>query len=172
MVHIFDVDNTVIRHTSAWYFLLIALRMKLVHISQLRRLPIEYFRYRIGRPDVDFVEKSCKYFVNIDMNALVQCSCTTFANYIKPNIFTEIGDKIRSIQTAGEKVIFASSSLNLLIEPLEKYFGIEGSLSTELEFHEGRTTGALVGGSMFGVKKRDRVIKWLNSNNIKLEYSV
>ncbi|MDR2730026.1 MAG: HAD family phosphatase [Treponema sp.] len=169
MVHIFDVDNTIIKHTSAWYFLRVAIRMNLIHISQLRRFPIEYFWYKLGRPNMDFVEKSCKYFANIDMNTLVQCANTTFTDYIKPNIFTKIAEKISSLQRSGEKVIFASSSLGLVIDPLEKYFGIEGSIATELEFRDGMTTGGLVGSSMFGAKKKDGVLNWLEYNNIKLD---
>jgi HAD superfamily hydrolase (TIGR01490 family) len=169
MVHIFDVDNTVIKHTSAWYFLRVAIRMNLIHVSQLRRFPIEYFWYKLGRPNMDFVEKSCQYFADIDINALVQCAYTAFTDYIKPNIFKEMSDKISSLQRSGEKVIFASSSISLIIEPLEKYFCIEGSLATKLEFREGRTTGGLVGSSMFGTKKKDGVLNWLESNNIKLD---
>jgi len=169
MVHIFDVDNTVIKRTSAWYFMRIAIKRNLIHISQLRRLPIEYLRYKLGRPDMDFVEKSSKYFAGIDMDALVQCAYITFTNYIKPNIFKEMAEKINSLKHSGEKVIFASSSLSLLIDPLEKYFGIEGSLATRAEFREGRTTGALIGSSMFGTKKKDGVLNWLERNNIKLD---
>jgi HAD superfamily hydrolase (TIGR01490 family) len=169
MVHIFDVDNTVIKHTSAWYFLRVAMKMKLVHISQLRRFPIEFFWYKLGRPNMDFVEKSGKYFANISMDALVQCADITFADYIKPNIYKEMADKINSLRRSGKKVIFASSSLSLIIKPLEQYFGIEGSLATEPEFRDGRTTGALIGSSMFGTNKKDGVLNWLGRNNNKIE---
>jgi len=169
MTHIFDVDDTVIKNTSTWYFLRAAMKMKLVRLSQIRRLPLEYFKYKIGRPDMDFVEKSCKYFVNISKAALDQCADATFKNFMMPNIFTCISEKIRSIQNAGEKVIFASSSLKLIIEPLAKYFNIDCFLSTELEFKDGKTTGALVGRSMFGVNKKNGVVNWLKQNNISLD---
>jgi len=169
MTHIFDVDNTVIKHTSAWYFLRVALKMKLIRIPQLRNFPMEYLLYKMGRPNMDFVEKSCKYFANIGKDDLVECAYKTFAEYIKPNIYFDMAEKISSLKRSGEKVIFASSSLSLLIEPLEQYFGIEGSLATELEFKDGKTTGALVGNSMFGSKKKDGVLNWLERNNIKLE---
>jgi HAD superfamily hydrolase (TIGR01490 family) len=163
VVHIFDVDNTVIRKTSAWYFLREALSTGLIRFSQISRLPYELIKYKLGKPDMDFIEKSVKCLANIEQDALVQCAHNTFIRYIKPNIYTNISKRIR--ETDG-KVIFATSSLDIIIRPLEEYFGIGGSLATRLEFKEGKTTGKLTGGSLFGSKKKDAVLDWLTQNNI------
>jgi phosphoserine phosphatase len=67
----------------------------------------------------------------------------------------------------GEKVIFATSSFYTIIQPLERFFGIEGSLASMLEFRDGRTTGRLTGNSLFGAKKKTAIETWLGENNIQ-----
>jgi HAD superfamily hydrolase (TIGR01490 family) len=169
MVHIFDIDDTVIRKSSAWHFLFEALKDGHVRFSQVCGLPLELVKYKLGRPDTDFIEKAVTRLAGLGKDGLERAAETCFERRIKPNIYTEAARLIREAQQRGEKVIFATSSLRDIVWPLERFFGIEGSIAAELEFQDGMTTGRLVGNSYFGPKKKAAVVEWLERNGLSVE---
>ena len=169
MVHIFDIDKTIIKRTSAWYFLRQALSDRVIRYSQIKNLPAEWVKYKLGRPDMDFIDKAVTQLAGIEAGALLQTAETCFRHRIKPNIYTGAARLIREAQEKGGQVIFATSSLRIIIQPLEKFFGIKNSLASDLEFNGGTTTGRLTGGSLFGIKKKTAVEAWLEENSIRPE---
>ena len=167
MIHIFDIDDTVIKRSSAWYFLREAMKDGIIRFSQVRGLPLEWLKYKLGYPNLDFVEHAVKRLAGIERDTLERVAGTCFERRIKPNIYTDAERLIREAQKRGEKVIFATSSLRAIVQPLECFFGIEGSLAGELEFVNGITTGRLVGDSYFGLKKKIAAQAWLDRNGLR-----
>jgi HAD superfamily hydrolase (TIGR01490 family) len=166
MIHIFDVDDTIIKRTSMWYFLLEAFKDRLVRFSQIRRLPVDWVKYKLGVPDMDFIENTVKKIAGIDKEKFEKTAEACFQKRIKKQIYKEAAALIREAQGRGEKVIMATSSIDIVIRPLERFFNIEGSLATELEFADGKTTGSIAGVSFFGAKKKDAALEWLGRNKI------
>ena len=166
MIHIFDVDYTVIKKPSAWYFLLEALHKGIISISQIRQLPFEWIRYKLGRPNMDFIEDAVKHLAGIEEKTLEQTAHACFERRIKPNIYTGAAQLIREAVERGERVILASSSLSALIQPLERFLNIEGSIASVLEFHDGKTSGRLAESSLFGPRKKTAVETWCAANNV------
>ena len=169
MVHIFDVDDTIIKNTSMWYFLLEALKLRVIRFSQIRRLPVEWFKYKLSCPDMDFIENTVKNLAGIEKSALEDIAVACFERSIKKRIYTGAQKLIREALHRGQRVIFATSSIDIVIRPLERFFGIEETLATKLEFRDGRTTGSLVGNSMFGLKKKTGVEAWLQQKDLHPE---
>jgi HAD superfamily hydrolase (TIGR01490 family) len=165
-VHIFDVDHTIVRKTSTEYFVQMALKEKIIRVSQVRHLFIDWVKYRLAFPDNDFIENTVKKLAGIEKTALERVSADCFKKRIKPNIYTGTKSIIDEALKNGEKVIFATSSFDFIIKPLEQFFGIEGSLACQLEFSQGKTTGNLVGYSFFGPKKKMAVQAWMESNAV------
>ena len=165
-VHIFDVDQTVVRKTSAEYFVQMALKEKIIRFSQISPLLIDWIKYKLAFPNNDFIENAVKRLAGIQKEALERISDDCFEKRIKKNIYTEAKKIIEDLLKNGERVIFATSSFDFIIRPLEKYFGIEGSLACQLEYSQGITTGKLVGYSFFGPKKKTAATAWLESNGI------
>jgi len=169
MIHIFDIDDTIIKRTSIWYFLREALKDKTIRLTQIIRLPFYWLKYKMGVPDFDFIENTVINLAGIEKSALERIAEICFENSIKKVIYAGAERLIREAQGRGERVIFATSSIDIAIRPLERFFGIEGSLASELEFRDGRTTGYLVGESFFGEKKKTAVMAWLERNSLKSE---
>ena len=161
MVHIFDVDHTVIRKTSAWYFLREAVGAGVIRLSQIYTLPFELIRYKLGNPNMDFIETAVKKMEGVNKTDLERIAQTCFDKRIRPNIYAGAAALIREATGRGEKVIFATSSFDVIIQPLEHFFGIEGSLASRLEFSGGKTTGRVAGNSLFGPEKKKAVEAWL-----------
>ena len=166
MIHIFDVDYTILKRPSAWYFLCEALNDGIISLSQIRYLPLAWMRYKIGHPNMDFIEDVVKHLAGIEKNVLEQTAEACFERRMKPDIYTGAAKLIRGAIARGEKVLFASSSLFTLIRPLEHFFGIEGSLASTLEFHDGKTSGRLAEDSLFGPRKKIAVETWCAENHV------
>ena len=169
IVHIFDVDYTVLRKTSAQYFLRVALREKYIRFSQIYHLPLEWIKYKIASPDMDFIESTVKKLSGLKKSDMENISEVCFEKYAKKNIYSESAKLIREALNKGQKVIFATSSFDFIIKPLENFFGIEGSLATRMEYSDGITTGNLSGYSLFGVKKKTAALEWMKNNGIKAQ---
>jgi len=169
MIHIFDVDHTVVRKTSTEYFLNIAMKEKIISFSQIKSLPLEWLKYKLALPDVDFIEKTVKKLKGIKKDDLDRVSQICFEKRIKPNVYTGAAQLIRDAQAKGEKVIFATSSFDFIIKPLEHFFNIKGSLACQLEYSDGMTTGNLVGFSFFGQKKKTAAQNWMEKYSIRAE---
>jgi HAD superfamily hydrolase (TIGR01490 family) len=166
MVHIFDVDHTVIRKTSAWFFLREAVNASLVRLPQIYTLPFEFIRYKLGKPNMDFIEKTVKKMAGINKGDLERIAQTCFEQQVRPNIYAGAAALIREATGRGEQVIFATSSFDVMIQPLEDFFIILFSLASRLEFSGGKTTGRLAGHSLFGQKKKEAVEIWLKQRGI------
>jgi HAD superfamily hydrolase (TIGR01490 family) len=169
VLHIFDVDSTVIKNSSAWYFLREAVKTGVIRVSQIYKLPFELLRYKLGRPNMDFIEEAVRHMSGIDRAVLEQTAENCFRRYMQPNIYTGAAYLIREALKQGERVIFATSSFHTLIRPLEQYFGIEGSIASMLEFKDNITTGRITGNSCFGNKKKAAAENWLAQNSIDPE---
>jgi HAD superfamily hydrolase (TIGR01490 family) len=144
----------------------LALKEKIIKFSQVSPLLIDWIKYKLAFPNNDFIENTVKRLAGIDKNALECVSAACFKKLIKPNIYIGVKNIIEELLKNGEKVIFATSSFDFIIKPLEDFFGIEGSLACQLEYSHGKTTGNLVGYSSFGPKKKTAAIAWMESNGI------
>ena len=169
MTRIFDVDHTVVRKTSAEYFVTMAMKEGIIHFSQICRLPFDWIRYKLARPDNDFIEQTVKKLSRIKKSDLDRIAEDCFLKRIKPNIYKGAADLIQDSLKKGERVIFATSSFDFIIKPLETFFGIQGSLASEMEYSNGVTTGNLVGYSFFGKKKKTAAQAWMERNSIRPE---
>ena len=149
-----------------WHFLRIAMKNRIIQFYKIRRLPVDWVRYKMKSPDTDFIEAVVKNLAGIEKDALVNTADDCFQKRIKGAIFTGAQKLIAEAQKRSERVIFASSSFDIVLSPLERFLGIDGVLACELEFIDGKTTGRLVGSSLFGVKKKTVVQAWLQKNNI------
>jgi len=168
-VHIFDVDRTVVKKTTAQYFILTAIKEKILRYSQISNLPIELIKYKLSHLDQNFIENTVKKLAGIKKSDLERVSEICFNKYIKQNIYCGAAQMIRSAQDKNEKVIFATSSFDFIIKPLENFFGIEGSLASKMEYKDGITTGNLDGYSVFGPKKKIASLEWIAHNGINLK---
>jgi phosphatidylglycerophosphatase C len=62
-------------------------------------------------------------------------------------------DRMRWHQSRGHRVVLASASLELLVEPWARAAGVGDVLATRLEVRDGRLTGRLDGPNCYGAEK-------------------
>jgi HAD superfamily hydrolase (TIGR01490 family) len=165
-VHFFDVDHTLLRGSTSRYFLAEALKGGILSFRQLRQLPLEWLRYKAGRIRGDFIETAFKRLAGIDRRALEDLARLCFERRVKARLYREGLGLIAALRRRGETVWFASSSPRTLLEPLEEFFAVEGSIASVPEFAGGKTTGRLSGRAPFGPEKLAAVKGWLEERSI------
>jgi HAD superfamily hydrolase (TIGR01490 family) len=163
-IHIFDVDYTIVKKSTSYYFLLQGLREGIFTIKELSRLPLEWLKYVLGFVDPDFIKNSIQFLAGVEQTKLENLAERAFELRIKRNIFIEGARRIKEIKSRGENVYFATSSFYTLIHPLEVYLGIKESIASNLEFADGKLVG-IAGSAAFGHGKKDAVAAWLEKNN-------
>ncbi|MDR2376445.1 MAG: HAD-IB family hydrolase, partial [Treponema sp.] len=165
-VHFFDVDHTLLRSSTSRYFLLEALRQRVITFRQLRQLPLEWLRYKAGRARQDFIEIAVKRLAGLERRVVEDLARVCFEDTIKANLYREGLYLIGEIRRRGEAVYLASSSLKTLLEPLERFLAVDGSLASVLEFSDGLSTGGLSGKALFGPNKLEAVRDWLEERAV------
>ncbi|MDR1099062.1 MAG: HAD-IB family hydrolase [Treponema sp.] len=169
MIHIFDVDYTLVQKSTSWYFLLEALEKRVIRFGQIWGLSFEWLRYKAGFPKQHFIEDAVKHLAGIDREVLEGLAESCFTRRLRPNIYTEGAKLIAELQSRGETVLFATSSFYTILRPLERFLGIRETIASTLEFVEGKTSGRLTEASPFGKNKKNAVSAWLGERNIPPE---
>jgi HAD superfamily hydrolase (TIGR01490 family) len=168
-IHLFDVDYTILRKSTAYYFLLAGLKGGVFSLSRLGNLPVEWLRYKFGSIHHDFIEKAVTHLAGIDERDINTLAVSCFEHSIKPHLYAEAIVLIQDLRQKGEEVRLATSAFSHLIQPLERFLGLEPSIASVLEFAGGKTTGGIDGKALFGQNKKGAVETWLTGRNIPRE---
>ena len=160
-VHIFDIDHTLIKGSTAFYFLIEALRKKQLSLKSLLGLPFQWFLYKLAIIDPEFIENQIHFLKGIKEETIRKLNEEAFKLYTKKNIFKEACELIEGLKKKGNRIIFATSSFNVIIDPLMDFFKINEALSSNLEVVDGKCTGKITGEALFANKKLTAVASWL-----------
>jgi len=108
-------------------------------------------------------ERMYPFLKNVAKSDLESLAARIFTERFLPKIDAAVMDRIAAIKQSGERVIIASSSFRIILEPLAQHLGIATMITNELEFADGFTTGRVSGEPAFGEGKKNRVLEYLGS---------
>ncbi len=91
----------------------------------------------------------------------------TLAGLVQPWALEALDEHRRQ----GRKLVLATTSPHDLVDPLSAALGFDGTIATRYEEREGRYTGRLVGGFVWGPGKRREVKRWAEEHGIDLAAS-
>jgi len=168
-IHIFDIDHTLIKQSTARIFLREALKRKLITLPQLIHLPLKSLLYKYALIDPQFIEKETRILADYPEETILEVSREAFNNFGRDLLFIDGILLIRKLQAKEARILFATSSFDVLIQPVLHFFGLKESVATRLEFVDGKTTGRTLGDAPFGENKKRAVEIWLAENQIPLE---
>lgn len=163
-LHFFDVDHTVTRHSTGLNFLYQGIKMGVLPIGPLITAPLLYWRYRIGRMDPRTIKQEIPSLRGLKREELEHIADRCFAERIKMDIFPEAEERIRDLKQRGHEVVFATLSVDLIVEPLAEYLGIIDAVTSSFEFSSDGCTGRFEGGPIFNLEKRDQVLKYVEKS--------
>jgi HAD superfamily hydrolase (TIGR01490 family) len=153
---LFDVDHTLIKRSTGEYFLAEAYRRRLVPLSMLVSAVGLYFRYFFGKLEWNTSDVVIDGFRGIPRGQFLSVAEAAFAKYRQDALCAKLLSVIAEYKSAAVPVYLASSSVDLFIQPLADYLGVDGLVASELEFVDDIATGGIVNGPAFGEEKLNR----------------
>jgi HAD superfamily hydrolase (TIGR01490 family) len=166
-MHIFDVDHTLVSGSSGYHYIVTAVREKVVSPSVILSLPIVYLRYRIGKLKPSHLQQELPQLCGIDRKILEDVAMVAYERKLRPALFEEAADFIKALHDSGEEVVLATSSIDIIVEPLAETLDISTIISSSAEFDsENRCTGRFLDAPIFGEQKKQKVFDFLAERNI------
>lgn len=158
---LFDVDHTITRHSTVSRFMMQAIARGLVPWRFAAALPWYSLTYRLGLlsfKDHDEAFPSLRGASRADLETL---AAETFERRVRGDLNPKVELLIRSRLAAGRRVVFATSSLDIIVAPLAAHLGVRDVIATKLEFENGVATGRVAGRPLFWDEKRRRVLAFI-----------
>lgn len=166
-IHIFDIDHTLIKESTASCFLRYGLKNRLFTLWQLLEFPLQWMRYRIGTLEKALETREFPMINGLPEETFFSAARNAFEQLAKPKIYQEALNLIADLRRQGRRIIFATSSCHFLVKPLADYFGVSEVIATRLERDNCHFTGRFQGPVMLGDKKRTAVEAYLRDNQLE-----
>jgi len=155
-----DVDRTVLRRSSGRHFLMLGVRRGLFPASSLLYLPIVYLRYWFGRLDSEGFTWEFPI-----LRGKTRSELEELAAYSQTRLIAEIYPQARALierlRASGRRVVFATSSLDLIVSPLARHLQLDDLLASRLQFVDGVATGRFEGPPLLKEEKKRRVLEYI-----------
>ncbi len=107
--------------------------------------------------------------IGIKKEFLEDIAYENFIKYIKPSLYPDAVDYIKKLKDEGKRIIFASSSMEIVLKPLTDYLGVDDLIATKIAFDNNLCQGCFAGTPAFRNEKKKLVLDYAENNNIDLD---
>ena len=152
-IAVFDVDHTITRHSTGRRLIECGRNAGLYGIRDLLRLPRIYLHYRAGTIQMSHLVGTIERLKGHTREHLEKLARECFDQRVVRDIMPGALELIAAHKERGDTVILATSSLDLVIQPIAEMLKIKHVLATKLEFRDDVSTGGLEGLPCFGPVK-------------------
>ncbi|MCG8480745.1 MAG: HAD-IB family hydrolase, partial [Spirochaetales bacterium] len=164
--HIFDVDHTLTRHSTGRRFAQAGVKMGLFARRHLLSMPWFYLRYRLGHLRLEDVTREIRVLRGLTRDELAEIALSAWRTHIMRDLYGEATRYIRSLVDQGRRVVLASTTFDIILEPLARELGVHDTISSVLQFERDRATGWLLGGPCYAEEKARRIDVFLGDRGI------
>jgi HAD superfamily hydrolase (TIGR01490 family) len=168
-IDFFDVDNTITSSSSGARFITMAIRKGVLPVKLLFILPYYSFTYRLGLLRLKAYADGFPYLKGVSKADLESIAHESFETKLRADIFPEAVALIGEKKRAGERVALATSSLDIIVEPLARFLGVTDVIATTLEFDNAICTGRIQGKPLFRREKQKRVLEFIAEAGVSAE---
>jgi HAD superfamily hydrolase (TIGR01490 family) len=165
-IDFFDVDHTIIRASSGARFIATAIRQGIFSRALLFILPWYSFTYRLGVLRIGNYQNEFPLFRGLSRDALRRIAEDNFHGSLRKDIYPQAAALIAKLSASGRRIYLATSSLDLIVEPLARHLGVDGVIATSLEFHGDVCTGRYAGEPLFHGGKMIRVRRFISESKV------
>jgi HAD superfamily hydrolase (TIGR01490 family) len=160
-IDFFDVDHTITRRSSGGRFIALALRRGLLPLRLVVLFPFYSLQYRLGLYKPKDVAESFPYLRGLPRATLEEIARESFVSRLRGDVYEGAAALIAERRGAGRRVALATSSVDIIVEPLARHLGVDDVLATVLEFRDGICTGRVMGKPMFRAEKMEGVLAFI-----------
>ncbi|MCG8402810.1 MAG: HAD-IB family hydrolase [Firmicutes bacterium] len=164
--HVFDVDHTLTRHSTGRRFAQAGVKMGLFSRRHLLSMPWFYLRYRLGHLSLEDVTREIRVLRGRTRQELGEIVLAAWHDHIKRDLYGEATQYVRSLVDRERRVVLASTTFDIILEPLARDLGVHDTISSVLQFEHDRATGWLLGGPCYAEEKARRIGVFLADRGI------
>ena len=165
----FDVDHTITRKSTAISFLLLLIKKNYLPISILKSVPLVCLNYKYGKMNEKHFNRKIPELVGIKREFFEEIAHENFIRYIKPSLYPGAVDYIKKLKDDGKRIVFASSSMEIVLRPLADFLGVDDLIATRISFENNLCCGCFEGTPVFRNEKKKQVLDFARDNSIDLE---
>jgi HAD superfamily hydrolase (TIGR01490 family) len=161
-IDFFDVDHTITRRSSGSRFISLAMRKGLLPLRLLFVFPFYSLQYKLGVYRPREYSEGFPYLAGMTRTSLEAIARESFESKLRGDVYGGAVSLIAERRSAGRRVALATSSVDIIVEPLARHLGVDDVLATVLEFRDGVCTGRIAGQPMFRAEKMSRVMEFIS----------
>ena len=166
----FDVDHTITRTSSGARYIMLAIRKRVLPLRLLFIVPYYSMTYRLGMFRLRNYSGGFPYLKGLRRDTLESIAHESFEAHLKDDVFPQAVALIKERQSAGRRVVLATSSVDIIVKPLAEYLGVKEVIATTLEFTDGVCTGQVIGGTpLFRAEKRRHVEEFVSASGARMQ---
>lgn len=165
----FDVDHTITKKSTAISYLMLLIKKNYLPISILRSVPLVCLNYKYGKMNEKHFNRKIPELIGIKKEFLEEVARENFEKYIKPSLYPGAVDYIKKLKDEGKRIIFASSSMELVLRPLTEYLGVDDLIATKIAFEDNLCQGCFAGTPAFRNEKKKLVLDFAKDNGLDLD---
>jgi len=170
-LHIFDVDNTIVRGQSQRLLLSYLYKQKMIGRIFYLRVMIWFIAYKfnIARDPKKVIDYAYSFLNGKNIIEIDRLASEFFEKVLKKNIYFGARELIEHLHTEDVTLILVSNSPSIVVKFLAEYLKVQAYFCTELEIINGIYTGKVRGELMYGESKRKTVLEYVKNNGYTLE---
>ena len=168
MLHIFDIDKTILNTSTVKDTLFSGIQRGVIPASILIYIPYYFILFGLTGVKEKHFSKPRRFLTGLSEKDLNSTASQLFKSKFRKTVFPEIEELIRGLQSKGEEVIIASASFKFILKPLAEELGINRIICTELEFENGISSGRIKGLPAFKEAKHLRTQSYIKSIGAEL----
>src|SRR5215212_2659377 len=137
-----DVDGTLLAETTTYLFARVLRRRGMIKRSFILRAMYHGLQHRFGRLDYGrLVAFGLRSIARVPLAELEKIAEDNFAEFVRPRLYEGVADHVAALRSRGTAVVLVSSSPAIVLEPLSRYLGCTGTVTTPVRIEKGQLAG-------------------------------
>ncbi len=167
---IYDMDKTVTRYATYNRFLLhLATRQSQWRLFLIPFLPVGLAAYALKYWNRDQLKEFSQGLLlgrQIDKAKSQPHIDSHAAHVVKNNILPQALAQIKADKSAGYRLVLATASYRLYVEPIAAALGFDDVIATDLSEQDGKVQAQIQNGNCYGEVKLDKIKQWMKAQHL------
>jgi HAD superfamily hydrolase (TIGR01490 family) len=170
---ILDLDGVIVNGQSQQIFLNYVFRKKIVGLFFYCRIYLWFVFYKLGliKNPKKIMEYAFSFLQNREVKEVDRIVEEFFDEVLYEFIFSEIIVIINEHKSKNRELLIVSNAVDILVKRVALFLEISNYVCTRLEVVNGKFTGRIVNGIVYGKNKVNYTKEFIKKNNLNLNNS-
>jgi HAD superfamily hydrolase (TIGR01490 family) len=173
-IAIVDVDGTLIEGQIQQGLINFLFKKKRIGVVYMIKLNLWFILYKLHlNSNVKYIfEFGLRYLKDRDVKEIDLLVEEYIKEVVEKKIFSRSVELVSKLRADGYNVVLLSTAVDVLIRRVSSIFGADDFLCTRLEIMDGRYTGHILGGIVYGEEKVEIIKQYIQSKSYALSEAV